>query len=123
MYCISPPWSWCRVDDERRGWESTAPSASFEARWSLLAERLDPLAEVVRRAEQPVGEALQLEPDRERRIVDVVEHTLRHPQGERRELVEVADDAVDGGVELPRGHDLGDEPPGERVLGGDPAAA
>ena len=47
-------------------------SPPLELRPSLLAERLDALAEVVRRAEQPAGEPLELEPDLERRVVDVV---------------------------------------------------
>src|ERR1044071_1796866 len=123
MYCISPPWSWCRGNDERRGPKSTVRSAAFEFRLALLAEGLDALPEVVRRAKQPVRQALELEPDRERRVVDVIEHPLGHPEGERRELVQVRDYPIDGGVELLRGHDLGDETPGERLLCGDPAAA
>ena len=46
---------------------------------------------------------------------------MRSASGESR--VEVGDHAVDGGVELPGGDDLGDEPPGERVGRADPAAA
>src|SRR5262249_53812373 len=117
MYCISPPWSWCRRDDERPGPKSTV-LAALEFRRALLADRLDALAEVVGRAEQSVGEALELEPDRERRVVDVVEHPLGRAEGERRQLVEVGDHAVHGCVQLARRHDLGDEPPGERVLSG-----
>ena len=46
---------------------------------------------------------------------------MRRASGERR--VEVGDHALDRGVELVGGDDLGDEAPGERVGGGDALAA
>ena len=44
-------------------------------------------------------------------------------EGERRKAVEVGDHALDRGVQLVGGDDLGDEAPGERVGGGDALAA
>src|SRR5581483_1832125 len=57
-------------------WVGSA-SAVAELRRAFLHERLDALAEVGARAEQPVGQPFQLEPDRERGVVGVVQHALR----------------------------------------------
>src|SRR6478736_671725 len=110
---MSAPFEGCREYDERMRLLSTRPLPLLELRCALLAERLDALAVVVGRAEHPVGEPLELEPDRERGVVDVVEDALGGAEGERRQPVEVGEHTVDGIVE-PRGwDDLGDEPPGE----------
>ena len=58
--------------------------AALELRRAFLDEGLDALAEVVGRLEHAVGEALELEADVERAVVDVVEHALGHRQGDRR---------------------------------------
>lgn len=77
----------------------------------------------MRRAQQAVGEALELEAEREWAVVGVVQHALGHAQGERGEARQLVDEAVDGGVELRERDDLGHEAERERLRGRDAAAA
>src|SRR5262245_10296302 len=92
---------------------STASSASrasaprFSARlstlesWSaLLRESLHTLAEVVRRPQEPVGETLHLEAEMKGAIVDVVQHALRHGEGQRRKEEQLVNRALECRVEL-----------------------
>ena len=54
--------------------------AALELGRALLAERRDAFAEVVRRAEQAVGEPFYLEAQTEQTVVRMVEHTLGEPK-------------------------------------------
>src|SRR6266542_2180303 len=115
MYCMTSSLVVVSYRRRTRSRKSTVLLPAFELRRPLLAERLDALAEIVRRAEQAVREAFELEAQRERAVVNVVEDALRHPEGERRELRELGDHPFDGLVQLVRGNDLGDQTPGEGV--------
>ena len=59
----------------------------------------------------------------ERALLGEVQHALRHRQGERRQLGQLRDELVHGGVELGGGHHPRDEPERERLLRADAAAA
>ena len=96
-----------------------APSFAGEGRGPLLAERLDALAEVVRRAQQAVGEPLDLEADVQRPVVGGLStrFAMRSASGER--CASSAISASTAAVELVRRDDLGDEAERERLVGAD----
>ena len=106
-----------------RPWPGSALVSALEVRRALLAERLDALAEVVassaaarRRGPRARGRARA---GRRRR------GSARASPSRARaaRACELVDEAVHGGVELLRRHDLGDEAERERLLGADPPAA
>ena len=62
------------------------------------------------RAQQAVGEALDLEPDEQRRVVASVEHALGHAQARAASAPRARRSARRRPPASARGHDLGDEP-------------
>src|ERR1043166_7301825 len=85
----------------------------------LGVERLDALAEILRRAQPAVAMALQLDRDRERAILGVVEELLGGALGERREAAQFVDQRVGRDLELIVGHALGGDAPVARLPAGD----
>src|SRR5438067_4845972 len=77
--------------------------AAVEVRRTLLDEGLDAFAKVLGRLEHAVREALEVEAGVERDVVDVVQYPLGRRERDRRQRVQLRDDATDGVVQVAPG--------------------
>jgi len=85
---------------------------------------LDALAEIVRAAQPAIGLALQLDRQRQIRVLDVVQQLLRSALGQRREPAQLRDEPIGRRFELGLSNALcGDAPFMGLAAGNAPRAA
>jgi hypothetical protein len=101
------------------------PTASFSAKiWLALGTKgSDALAKVFRAAQPGVALAFELDCERQRCILDVIQELLRCPLCQRGEDAQFVNECVGRGFELAVGNTVGSNAPSQRLADPRPAAS